>query len=899
MSIRLSAPAREWVRRHAEVVVGVVPEWPPIDGIDELGAQTGVSADVLARVAQVLGLRTRVVRFDDFQEAIAAVAAGRVDILSSTARTPEREKTLSFTQSYLVMPVVYIGRRGLADFSETGEFGGLRIAVERGYPTHEWLLREHPRARVVVVDDTLAALRAVAEGRADVYRGALTPAHYLIERELLANLEVLSTGLNATTALSFASASQDACAALDAALDWIGAAGLRTVAGRWQPEYLALTPELRPVLPSHGAVAALGEVRVLFDASFGPISAVADDGTPTGLAPALFKRAADAIGLHYRLIPRPSFEDAQADLIQGKAEVILAAVRTLERERSAVFVGPYYSEPAAIVSLRGVAWPSLGALAGHRLAIDAGHYLIPYISRAYPSLRLVIVRTASGVLDAVEAGEADAGITNVEVAAAHVEREFAGRLQVSGLVEDNPSELSFMVRADRPELAQAIRAGFDAVPVNDRRMLANTLLRTTVRVGMSWRDAAWVLVPLAGAMLGLLTGGLLYARRLRRAQAHLQAERDQARAAADAREEFIAELAHDVRTPLAALASGLRLLARATLSRDAIDILGSLTSSAERTLALLNRLLDMARLESGHFELHRKSTDLESLLRACVAPFGPLASERGTRIVIEPIGPLPLLLLDPPRTQQVINNLISNAVKFTERGTVSVRLTGKKASSGVWKLRLEVEDTGIGMEAEHVRSLFERYSQAPGTQERYGGVGLGMAISAQIVRNAGGLIDVRSEPGKGTVFTVRILAEEAAEASEPLGAPALSILLVDDDPVCRIVSSEQLRAIGFDVETAPDCDTALRELGTDRYDVLVTDMSINSDGEGLKLAKLVTDLGLGRLRKIVALSGQDRPASVPAPFDLWLTKPSHPGDRDWLQELVACVGDSGKSGPGS
>lgn len=894
-SSKLSPTATAWLQLHHSLSVGVVPEWPPIDGLDASGAQVGVSADVLKRLAQVLGLRLKVVRFDNFSQAVSAAAAGQVDVLSSMARTPEREKVLKFTRSYLVLPVVYIGRRGLTDFTETADFGGLRIAVERGYPVHEWLQHEHPHAHMLVVDSTLEALRAVADGRADLYRGALTPAHYLIERELLSNLEVVATDHNTTTALTLASASPEVRDVLDAALDWIGTADLLAVAGRWQPEYLALTPELRPVLPQPGAVAALGEVRVVFDASFAPLSGQARDGAATGLGPAMFKRAADAVGLHYRLIAKPSFEEAAAAIRQGEAEVLVAAVRTPERERYAIFVGPYYSEPSAIVSRLGDGWPSLSALAGRRLAIDAGHYLIPFIQRKYPSVQLVVVRTAAGVLNAVGSGQADAGISNVEVAAHHVEREYAGRLQVSGLIESEPSELSFMVRADRPELARALRVGFDAIPQNDRRTLANTLLRTTVQVGVSWQDLSLVAVPTATAVLGVLLAGLVYTRRLQRARAQLQAERDRAFATAQARKEFVAELGHEVRTPLSALVSGLRLLSREQLPDDARSLLASLETSSGRTLALLNSLLDVARMEEGHFELHLKPTELGALLRESVAPFGALAMERGTRIVIAPMPHLPLLLLDPQRTQQVINNLLSNAVKFTESGTVTVRLVAEKASEGLWDLQLDVQDTGAGMTAEQLQSIFERFAQAPGTQERYGGSGLGLTISAQIVQSAGGQIDVRSEPGQGTTFTVRIQAREAEPAADPAQeARRLSALLVDDDPVCRIVSAEQLKSCGLSVHAVPDRESALRELAQDAYDLLITDVSMRGDADGLQLSREAMGLDLHRLRWVVVLSGQESPSPLPSSVGLWLSKPSHPGDKTWLRELTEHVGLAGR-----
>ncbi|MEO3711480.1 ATP-binding protein [Roseateles flavus] len=633
--------------------------------------------------------------------------------------------------------------------------------------------------------------------------------------------------------------------------------------------------------------AAVGEIRVAYDAGFAPISYAAEDGEAKGLAVEIFRRTAEAAKIKYRLTAFPSFGTALAALKSGQADVVLAAVRSPERLEFATFVGPYYTSPSALVSrLDGGGWPSLDTLANGSLAIDQDHYLIPVIQREHPRLLLRVVPSVEQVLVAVADGRAEAGLANVEFAAAQIATRYAGRLQVSGTVDRHPSDLSFMVRADRPDVEAALRMGLTAVPERERHMLANALLRTKIPTGLQWRDVALTVAPFFAGLLGLLLATLLYARRLKLAREELRLQRDLARNEAQAKAAFLADVGHDVRTPLAALAKGLQLLQREPLGDKGRDMVGVLRGSAERLVELLNGLLDIARLEMGRLELMRRPGDLLQLVNEAVEQFRPMATARNLDLRVELPKHLPLLMLDSARTAQVVNNLLSNALKFTEQGFVRVTMTAKPVSVRLWKITLVVADTGVGMDETTRVRLFERFRQGPDAQRLHGGHGLGMSIVSQILQLAQGRVDVRSTPGQGTEVEVAVLMEEANQ-TEPLSRAqaARSVLLVDDDAVAQIVLGEQLRSKGFEVSVAATAEEALQRLHEGGIDVLISDANLGVDSSGLALAAQAKGGANGAGLRVLILSGDAGPQSLPPSIDGWVQKPVSPADESWMQEV--------------
>ncbi|MFN3417169.1 MAG: transporter substrate-binding domain-containing protein [Caldimonas sp.] len=769
-----------WKREHPVLRVGVVRDWRPIDWIDAEGRYTGVSGELVHVLAAMLQLPVRVQSFADFPSVLAAARAGEIDLLPSMARSTQREAELLFTDAYLRLPMAYIGQRGTTDFSESHDLGGRRVAVERGYAAHEYLLTRFPNVGLVEVEDTRAALRAVAEQRAEVYLGALLPAHQVIEAERIGNLQVLRQANLDLGQLHLAVPRRAAALheALNMALRSIDPAWVDRLLAAWQPRYLALAPQQAPAIDPalRRALAARGDLRVGFDQGFGPINALGEDGEPAGFAIELFRRAADAAGLRYRLEPQRTFEQGLNGLRERRLDVMLSAVRTSARLEFANFVGPYYSAPSVLVSRLDGGWPSVASLAGRTLAIDRAHYLIPAIQREAPAVRLLEVETVETAMQTVAQGQADAMITNLEVAAALIKRRFLGQLQVSGTVEGRPSELYFAVRKDWPELAEALRLGLDAVPENERAALANTWLRTEFRAGLSWSQVLGVGGPLLVVVVMGLAVSLMFNRRL---QAHvqarqaverqLQAERDAARAATAAKADFLAEMSHEVRTPLAGLAGGLALLRGEPLSPKAAQLVEAMSRSADRLVQLLNNLLDAAKLEAHKITLHESPVVPSDLVRELIEEFRPAAQAKGLalRLQGEHAWAEPMML-DPLRMRQVLANLLSNAIKFTAEGSVTLVLEPPlPCGPQLSRLVLHVSDTGPGVDPAVRERLFERFAQAPGAGP--GGTGLGLAIVRELVSLMGGSVSVDSQPGRGSVFTVSLELRQAQRLAAHTG----------------------------------------------------------------------------------------------------------------------------------
>jgi len=318
--------------------------------------------------------------------------------------------------------------------------------------------------------------------------------------------------------------------------------------------------------------------------------------------------------------------------------------------------------------------------------------------------------------------------------------------------------------------------------------------------------------------------------RLQKLSRELAEARDQAEAANHGKSIFLANMSHEIRTPFQGLLGMLNLLDDASLSSQQRDYLGTARDSALHLLGVLNDILDVSTMESGTLKLSVAPIHLPGVLHEVDGLMQVAARDKGLTLDMYPAADLPeWVMADATRLRQILFNLINNAIKFTLEGGVIAELA--RAPNGQTGVVLTVRDTGVGMDAETVNRLFTRFYQADNSlRRRIGGTGLGLEISRNLARMMGGDIEVSSQPGVGTVFTVRLqLPEAQAPAAElPHANPdspmrKLRVLVAEDHPINLKYMSILLEQMGHEAIFCENGQEALQLLQSQTFDVVLLD----------------------------------------------------------------------------
>jgi signal transduction histidine kinase/DNA-binding response OmpR family regulator len=299
---------------------------------------------------------------------------------------------------------------------------------------------------------------------------------------------------------------------------------------------------------------------------------------------------------------------------------------------------------------------------------------------------------------------------------------------------------------------------------------------------------------------------------------------------------FLANMSHELRTPLNAIIGYSEMLQEDAADLGAeqfTDDLGKINAAGKHLLELINAVLDLSKIEAGKMELYLETFDVAELARDIAAVIQPLAVKNANRLEVRCPEAIGSMHADLTKVRQALFNLLSNACKFTDRGTVALAVTRDGPDDAGW-LTFSVSDTGIGMTPEQLAKLFEAFTQADAaTTRRYGGTGLGLALSRRLCRMMGGDVTAESEAGRGSTFTVRLPARVREAAEEPAVAAAPTervlpgigtVLVVDDEAAVRDLMQRFLGKEGFGVVTAASGEEGLRRARELRPDVITLDV---------------------------------------------------------------------------
>jgi len=918
--VHLTDAERLDIAARPDLVLGVDEDWSPLISRNPDGSFSGIDADTAALIDRVLGTRIRF-ELGPWAQQVSRAQQGLIDGLSASAVHPERAPHFLFT-----VPYAELGRRVFVKLGNAlglrrlEDLTGRRVAYLRGNLSDEKALAAVAGVRAVPVDSALTGANQVLAGDVDALLADDSFGYWLAERRI----ENIETAFVLPTPLPLVFSIRKDRPLLASAIDKVLIALSREQRQAIRNRYLgapgAAAAPRTPVL-SAAEQAYLDNKGGVLTYCFSPVWTPYDyleNGEHRGIFRDYLDLFARKLEIALRPLPSQTWREALEFARERRCDLISGAVPTPEREAYLAFTSPYVQLTHVLLARDEAPFVAgIESLAGLPIAVPGGTAVAANLKARYPQQQFIALDSVEQFQDAITSGRVYAAVATLEHAADLVEQGL-GRFRIIAKLDD-PYPIAVAVRNDQPELLAIMQKVVASTTPAERDQIARR--RTTFRIEQDLDlSRLWQFLGLF-AVVGAFLGWRHW--ELTRLNRHLRRAKEAAELANRAKGDFLANMSHEIRTPLNAVLNLAALGVRTQEPTRLRDYLTGIERAGRSLLAVVNEILDFSRLEGGADTPRDAPFQLQELVDEVLSIAAPLAAEKGLALecVVDPdldgawSG-------DAHKIERVLINLIANAVKFTDQGRVTLRVGADGTASGGERVMFTVEDTGIGIAADQLPTLFTPFNQGDNSlARRHGGTGLGLAIVKQLTGLMNGEVGVDSRPGAGARFTVVIPlrrgpaspgavagGEQAAGAPSAAGGgvpvtavPVRPVLVVEDNLVNQRIVVEFLSQLGIAAEPVADGETALDRLrqAPTGYALVLMDIQMpGMDGyettRRLRADPRLRDLPVIAITAHVLTSDQQRCQAagmndhIPKPFDQavfaatlarWMTLPTAPVAR--------------------
>ncbi|MCF7991211.1 MAG: transporter substrate-binding domain-containing protein [Thiohalocapsa sp.] len=763
--VRLTGEELAFLRERKDIVMGVEQNSKPFVIENSDGSQSGVDADTVEVLNAVLGTA---IRLETGDPGTLLERAQRREIDGLSASVPDRQASarLTATQPYSDIGVgVYVAAGNPLQISSPADLAGKRIGYLPDVEAGARKLAQTGGVFAIPLDRRMDLVNGLLSGKLDAVIAGDSIEYLLADRNLTAIQ--LAFMLEETLPLTFAIRSDWPLlvSAIDKVLTALPEADRTAIKARYLPTQnsataswqLPLSAAERDYLYSKGS-----RLRYCFSPVWRPLDYL-EEGEHRGLFREYLNVLASKLGITLEPVVRSSWAAAVQAAEAGDCDLVSGMVATPERRRVFSFTAPYVRLTNVLVARDTEPFVSgIGALSDRVIGVPEASAISLTLRRRYPGIELRAMPTMSDATRAVLDGQVYAAVATLEHAAEMIDASFGG-LRIIGELDDG-YPISVAVRKDQPVLLGIMDKAVASLSEAERDLIAKRQTRFTIERYMDPKILWQVLAAV------LLFAGFFGYRQLEltRLNRQLVAARDAAETAGREKGRFLTNMSHDIRTPMNAIVGMTRLCLDTDLQPRQRYYLERIGEAGHSMLGLINDLLDLSRMEAGKAVLHEQPFDLDEVLERLYGIIGLEAGERGLDLGLDVDPQAPRALLgDARRLEQALMNLLGNALKFTQKGSIDVRVETVRRESEAVVMRFSVIDTGVGIGASQKELLFRPFAQGEASlAHRHEGSGLGLAIAKELIQMMQGEIDVDSVPGKGSTFsfTARFGIESCCDA---------------------------------------------------------------------------------------------------------------------------------------
>ena len=857
--LQLTPAEQAWLKTAPVLNVANEDDWPPYDFSIE-GKEQGFSIDLLKLAAKKTGLKLNFINGHTWAELYEMGLQGKIDIFPCIWKTPERQKIFNYTDIYAESMLGLVIKANNKNIKSIKDLKHKKIAMVKDYGFIPEVRAMAPLASIIEYPSLLDCLKAVSLGTADATIDSLGAISYtstsnkLIQLKIIeeypgdvANALYMTTPKNATTLHSILMKGLEAVSPKEQiALQkrWFSVSNSTFQLSPLETALLETFPQLNIELKDLSKPYIVDQQKsegLIFDTLNLIESKISKKFTPNQGGESTFMVSLSTQEFGSSLFKSP-----------------LIAIQKNEHKKSR------HSR---------IALPKFFHLNKNTLEENWSKYSL----HPYDSIEEAFI--------ALNNDETDYIIT--DLTSFHYYQQHQ---QYSDLKIYAPVGTAYLnIYSPVEKLNLLLRKVRDAIPQENFSNIKKTWIQSQSDNGKAktWKRSFYFL---SLALLTIISLFLLWSRSLkqeisqrRQAQEKEEAARKKAEDATRAKDTFLATMSHEIRTPINGILSSAQLLKEANyLKTEEKELSEIIHSSCDSLLNILNDILDLAKLRSDKIEFEEIDFSIEETLKSLHRLFTGKAEEKGIKLKLSlPDGDELWLKGDPGRLRQILANLISNAIKFTEEGQVTTTLTMTPIDEYNQQISIDIEDQGIGISPEQQAQLFQEFSQADASISRkFGGTGLGLVISQQLARLMGGHIHVSSTVKKGSTFTVSLKLKKGHKQETviydqtPIKFTDTRILIVDDNRVNRLVLGKTLKKLNCIISEAKDGFEAVEACSKETFDLVFMDMQM-PELDGISATKLIrkNDTTLPIVALTANASRLDKENCLKAGMNDFLAKP--------------------------